>query len=217
MAYNPYIEKQPVYITDPSGRLKESGISTFYFPYTPTLTSLSNSNYSNAAPTHSNFQQSFFESGQNISLTIAAPILVENQEQGRHILKALDFFRGSMKMRFGKQDPQRGLPPPVLRLFAHGIYTNVPVLLTDFTFNLDSDISYIDIDPPTGDGPSDGSGSGVYGQNLSTRNETQMGTRVPVSTTFVMSLVTSYSPRNIRENFTLDKYLRGEMKGQGYV
>ena len=62
MAYNPYIDQQPVNIIDPSGRLGvgESGISRFNFPYTPTVSNIINANYSQAATTHSNFQQAFF-------------------------------------------------------------------------------------------------------------------------------------------------------------
>ena len=59
MAYNPYKDQQPVNIIDPSGRLRESGIRKFNFPYTPTVTNIINANYSQAATTHSNFQQSF--------------------------------------------------------------------------------------------------------------------------------------------------------------
>jgi hypothetical protein len=230
MPYNPYTDRQPVYITDPSGRLTASGIQTFNFPYTPTVSSIINTNYSSAATTHSNYQQAFFESAANASFTVTAPILIENQAQGRHILKALNFFRGSMKMRFGKEDDQRGLPPPVLRFFAHGVHTNVPVLITDFTYNLDSDVSYIEIDdepafdtpPPLFGGMGSSSASGgsdpaEQEKPTPSRNESSMKTRLPVSGMFVMSLITTYSPKSVRENFTLDKYLKGELKGQGYV
>lgn len=192
MAYNPYSEEQPVKIVDPSGRLSAAGLvnDTFHFPYTPTISSITNTNYNVAATTHSNFQQAFFESAGNAQFSLTAPIIIENVEQGNYIVKALDFFRGSMKMRFGLNDPERGLPPPVLRFFAHGIYENVPVLLTDFTYNLDADMSYIDLDG---------------------------GKRLPVSSTFVMSLITTYSPKNVRETFSVDDYLSGNLRGNGYV
>ena len=194
MAYNPYVEPQPVFIEDPSGRLVASGLSRFDFPYTPTISSLVNTNYSIAQTTHSNYQQAFFESGANANFSVTAPIVIENEEQGKHIIKAMNFFRGSMKMRFGLADDDRGLPPPVLRFSAHGVYTKVPVLLTDFTYNLDSDISYIEVDDDA---------DGVV--------------KLPVQSTFVFSLITTYSPKNVRDNFTLDSYLSGKLKGSGYV
>ena len=237
MAYNPYIDQQPVNIIDPSGRLGKSGISRFNFPYTPTVSNIINANYSQAATTHSNFQQAFFESASNASFSVTAPILIENEAQAKHILKALDFFRGSMKMRFGKKDTDRGLPPPVLRFNAHGIYQNVPVVITDFTYNLDADVSYIEIDNPktsnstnrqntyrdaimrmerrevedgvmTAEGKlSPPNSSGTSGEKI----------RMPVSGTFVFSLMATYSPKSIRENFTLDEYLKGNLRGKGYV
>ena len=204
MAYNPYTEAQPVFIEDPSKRLQASGISRFNFPYTPTISSIINTNYNIAATTHSNYQQAFFESAANASFSVAAPIIIENEEQGKHIIKALDFFRGSMKMKFGLGDDERGLPPPVLRFTGHGVYVNVPVIITDFTYNLDSDMSYIEIDRGTFD-----SGS--------VNNTGETVVRLPVSSTFVMTLQTTYSPKNVRDNFTLDAYLSGQLKGRGYV
>lgn len=205
MAYNPYIDQQPVNIIDPSGRLEESGIRKFNFPYTPTVSNIINTNYSQAATTHSNFQQAFFESASNASFSVTAPILIENEAQAKHILKALDFFRGSMKMRFGKKDTDRGLPPPVLRFNAHGIYQNVPVVITDFTYNLDADVSYIEIDNPN------------TSNSTNRQNTSGEKIRMPVSGTFVFSLMSTYSPKSIRENFTLDEYLKGNLRGKGYV
>ncbi len=205
MAYNPYIDQQPVNIIDPSGRLEESGIRKFNFPYTPTVSNIINTNYSQAATTHSNFQQAFFESASNASFSVTAPILIENEEQAKHILRALDFFRGSMKMRFGKKDTDRGLPPPVLRFNAHGIYQNVPVVITDFTYNLDADVSYIEIDNPK------------TSNSTNRQNTSGEKIRMPVSGTFVFSLMSTYSPKSIRENFTLDEYLKGNLRGKGYV
>ncbi len=198
MAYNPYITTQPVNITDPSGRLSSGGVTTFNFPYTPTVTNMVNANYSQVAPTHSNFQQQFFDSSANATINVAAPILIENVEQGQYILKALDFFRGAMKMKFGKNDEERGLPPPVLRFNAHGVFQNVPVLVNNFVYNLDSDVSYIDIQQPTAQNP-------------------DTVVQLPVSGTFVVDFLVSYSPKNVRENFTLDKYLTGSLRGEGYV
>lgn len=187
---NPYATEQPVYIDDPSGRLSSSGMSRFYFPYTPTITTISSSGYSSYDVTHSNFQQRAFEMASNAELSIAAPFVVENEEQGEYLMKAMLFFRGAMKMNFGMRDKDRGLPPPILRFSAYGLYERVPVLIRDFTHNLDADVDYIEL---------------------------SSGARVPVVSNIVLSLTTTYAPKNVRENFTLDDYLKGNLKGQGYV
>ena len=188
---NPYTSQDnPVSISDPSGRLQASGMTTFYFPYTPTITVISSAGYSSYDVSHSNFQQRAFEMASNVELSIAVPFVVENEEQGQYLQKTMLFFRGAMKMRFGKQDPNRGLPPPILRFNAYGMYENVPVLLRDFTHNLDSDIDYLELSD---------------------------GTKVPVVSNLVFSLTSTYAPKNVRDNFTMEKYISGSLKGSGYV
>ena len=93
-----------------------------------------------------------------------------------------------MKMSW-KNDVDPGMPPPILRFNSHGIYNNVPCVVRDFTWNLDSDIDYVETN----------------------------GMRVPVMNMFVLSLTVSYSPKSIRENFSVRDYLAGNLKDQGYV
>lgn len=187
---SPYASEQPVYIKDPSGRLGPSGMTQFNFPYTPTISTISNASYSSYDPAHSNFQQRAFEMSSNAEISLTAPYVVENDEQGEYLMNALRFFRGAMKMNFGQNDPDKGLPPPILRFYAYGIYENVPVLIRDFTHNLDADVDYLEL---------------------------SSGARVPVVSTLVMSLTTTYAPKNVREEFTVQKYLSGNLKGSGYV
>ena len=189
---NPYTSGQKVFIEDPSGRLSSSGLTEFHFPYTPTITSISSANYSSYDPTHTNFQQRAFEMSANTELTIAAPIVIDNADEARTNLDAKQFFRGAMKKNNGKEDKSRGLPPPVLRFTANGVYQKVPVLIRDFTYNMDADVDYIEVD--------DGE---IY--------------RLPVVSTFVLSLTTTYSPKNVRDNFTMDRYLSGNLRSNGYV
>ena len=182
----PYSSEQPVYIKDPSGRLN---MGQFNFPYTPTISTISQANYSSYDTTHSNFQQRAFEMASNVEFSVTAPYVVENETQGEYLMQALTFFRGAMKMNFGANDPMRGLPPPILRFFAYGMYENVPVLVRDFTHNLDADVDYLEVN----------------------------GNRVPVISTIVLSLTSTYAPKSVREEFTLEQYLRGNLKGKGYV
>lgn len=187
---SPYTSGQPVYIKDPSGRLASSGMTQFNFPYTPTVSTIANANYSSYDPSHTNFQQRAFEMSSNAEISITAPYVVENETQGEYLMNAMRFFRGAMKMNFGVNDPNRGLPPPILRFYAYGLYENVPVLIRDFTHNLDADVDYLEL---------------------------SSGARVPVISTLVMSLTTTYAPKNVREEFTLENYLNGNLKGKGYV
>ena len=190
MSENLYERVQPVYIADPSGRLSASGLGTIQFPYTPTLSVITQTGYSSYDLTHSNFQQRAFEMASNTEFNMAAPIIIRSEEEAQSVLKMGQFLRGALKMNFGWRDEDAGLPPPVLRLYAHGIYTNVPILVRDFTWNLDQDVDYIKV---------------------------ASGERVPVQQTFVLSLTTTYSPKNVRDNFTMNDFLSGKLKNKGYI
>jgi hypothetical protein len=60
MADNLYLEPQPVYMSDPSGRLAATGLTRVQFPYTPTVSVITQTGYSSYDLAHSNFQQRSF-------------------------------------------------------------------------------------------------------------------------------------------------------------
>ena len=186
---NMYATQQPVSLRDPSGRLSASGLNTIQFPYTPTLTVLTSTGYSSYDLSHTNFQQRAFDMSSNTEFNMTAPVIVRSTSEAQTVLQMANFLRGALKMDFGMQSDNAGLPPPILRLDAHGIYKNVPVLIRDFTWNLDSDIDYVETN----------------------------GARVPVQNMFVMSLTTTYSPKNVRKNFNMQDYLSGNLANKGYV
>lgn len=177
----------PVYITDPSGRLN---ISSFAFPFTPTITVNSSTNYSGYDLTHSNFQQRAFQMSNNTEISLVAPVVARSVAEADSIITAAQFFRSAMKMGFGESDPLKGFPPPILRLYAYGHFVNVPVVIRDFTHNLDNDVDYV-------------SASGDMS--------------IPISSTFVLSLSTTYSPNNVRDNFSVSDYASGNLRNKGYI
>jgi len=218
----PYYTKQPVYLEDPSGRFdnilpnrESSSTSSEYsegprsryavemknqktrlnFPFTPTISVIQSANYSNYDLTHSNFQQRAFDSHTNMELNITAPMIVRSEEEALYVYNAAVWIRSTMKMSW-MQDDNPGMPPPILRFNAHGVYENIPCVIRDFTWNLDSDIDYVEIPDPT--------------------NKRKI-MRIPVTNMFVLSLSVTYSPKSIRENFSVKDYLAGNLKDKGYV
>ena len=73
----------------------------------------------------------------------------------------------------------------------HTVFTKMCHIDCDFTWNLDQDVDYITLEGT--------------------------GERVPVQQTFVLSLTTTYSPKNVRENFTMNDFLSGKLKSKGYI
>jgi len=212
---SPYYTKQPVYLEDPSGRFantlqfgganaREAARNQYAisptrlnFPYTPTISVIQSANYNEYALTHSNFQQRAFDSHTNMELNITAPMIVRSEEEALYVYNAAVWIRSTMKMEW-MQDDNPGMPPPILRFNAHGVYENVPCIIRDFTWNLDSDIDYVEIDDPTS-------------------NNRSKIMRIPVTNMFVLSLSVTYSPKSIREKFSVKDYLAGNLKDKGYV
>ena len=164
------------------------GPTRLNFPFTPTISVIQSANYNSYDFDHSNFQQRAFVSHSNMELNITAPMLVRSDEEAEYVYNAATWLRSTMKMQWAKDD-NPGQPPPILRFNAHGIYDNIPCVVRDFTWNLDSDIDYVETN----------------------------GMRVPVMNMFVLSLTVSYSPKSIREKFSVKDYLAGNLKGEGYV
>ena len=214
---SPYYTKQPVYLKEPSGRyqniltndkmyedmpdwdanekvlIQRNTPTIINFPFTPTISIVQSGNYQEYALTHSNFQQRAFDSHSNMELNMTAPMIVRSVEEADYVYNASLFIRSIMKMQWLKDDDP-GMPPPIMRFYAHGIYENVPCIIRDFTWNLDSDLDYVEI--PSG------------------KNK---GMRVPVHNMFVLSLATTYAPKDVREDFSVKEYLKGNLKDQGYV
>ena len=241
---SPYFTKQPVYLEDPSGRFDNilpnvnssldqsefevEGPANRYvsnrakkmknqktrlnFPYTPTISIINSANYQRYDLTHSNFQQQAFDSHTNMECNITAPMIVRSKEEAEYVFRAATWLRSTMKMSWMKDD-NPGMPPPILRFNAHGIYENVPCVIRDFTWNLDSDIDYVEIPDPTKSQQTDVE---------SLRRQVALGRldkmiRVPVTNMFVLTLAVTYSPKSIREKFSVKDYLNGSLKDQGYV
>ena len=213
---SPYYTKQPVYIKEPSGRyynrltnepqyesvgddeessyiVQKNTPTIINFPFTPTISIIQSANYQEYQLTHANFQQRAFDSHTNMELNMTAPMIVRSVEEADYVYNASLFIRSVMKMQWLKDDDP-GMPPPVLRFYAHGIYENVPCIIRDFTWNLDSDLDYLEI---------------KTGKNK--------GMRIPVHNMFVLSLSTTYAPKDIRDKFSVKDYLKGNLRKEGYV
>ena len=201
----PYYTKQPVFLEDPSGRFDnilnrnhqrtgyaDSTSTRLNFPFTPTISVIQSTNYNQYDLSHTNFQQRAFDSHTNMELNITAPMIVRSTEEAEYVYKATLWIRSTMKMSWASDD-KPGMPPPILRFSSYNLYKNVPCVIRDFTWNLDSDIDYVE--------------ANIDGDPI----------RVPVTNNFVLSLSTTYSPKDVRDNFSVKEYLKGNLKDKGYV
>lgn len=125
--------------------LKEAG--GLIFPYTPSIVINSGASYSPIATTHTNYTFNAFRNSDPGSITITAPMNVEDASQGLYWIAAVHYLRSLTKM-FSGIDPKAGNPPPVVMLNGYGnyVFKNVPVVITKFTTTLDASCDYIGVD-----------------------------------------------------------------------
>lgn len=180
----------------PSGILGEFG--GILFPYTPTISYDSQAVYGSVNPVHSNYTQYFYKNSQVGNISVTGKFTVQNEKEGAIWLGMIHLLRSLTKMRFGT-DADAGAPPPVCRLEAYGDFMlrNVPVVVQSFKFDLPDNVDYIEV------GKS-GSGS-MYKTTL-----------VPSVSTISITLNVMYSRREMQE-FSVDNWLSGKLKGQGYL
>ena len=176
------------------------------FPYTPTVLVGHSANYNPMQPIHTNYPYYAYENSRVDQITITADMFVQNEAEAQYWIAMVHFFKTVTKMNYGKTDPDRGLPPPVCRLNGYGSYTfnNVPVLITNFQFDLKKDIDYISCklsgattDTYTGIGPRQQS-QDVSGLAWA-----------PTESLLTVGLVPQYS-RTKQTQFNLKKWVKGE-------
>ena len=124
--------------------LKDAG--GLIFPYTPSITVASNASYSNIDTVHTNYQFRAFRNSDPGTITITAPMNVEDQTQGLYWIAAIHYLRSLTKM-FTGQDPKAGTPPVIVKLNGYGnyVFKNVPVIVTAFNTTLNNDCDYIGV------------------------------------------------------------------------
>lgn len=122
--------------------LKEAG--GLIFPYTPIIYIRHSSNYSAVDTTHTNYRFQAYKNSDPGSISINAPMNVEDQSQALYWIGALHLLRSLTKM-FSGNDPKAGNPPPVVFLNGYGnyVFKKVPVVVKDFSLDLPNECDYI--------------------------------------------------------------------------
>ena len=182
------------------------------FPYTPNITVSHNARYQEQALTHSNYKNYFYEGSDVSSINIAGEFTVQNKDDALYVLAATYFFRSCTKMFFGA-DPKdlAGNPPPIVYLDGYGDYyfPHVSCVVQSFQHTMPADCDYIEVSYSQGQNTLNtppGVAGGTSGQTA----------RVPVTSTFNVTLQPIYSRKNIATNMSLTNFSKGALlKGNG--
>lgn len=124
--------------------LKDAG--GLIFPYTPSITINSSAKYNTIDTVQTNYSFHAYRNSEPGTITITAPMNVEDSTQGLYWIAAVHYLRSITKM-FAGLDPKAGNPPPVVKLNGYGnyVFKNVPVVVTNFTTTLDANCDYISV------------------------------------------------------------------------
>lgn len=162
------------------------------FPYTPTITYAHNASYSQMAPTHANQDYHIYNNTPAVQFQISGQFTAQNEREAEYLFACMHFFRTVVKMRFGENDPNRGLPPPVLLLSGYGelMFNDLPVVVTSFSMDMPNNVNYVKID--------------ILGSQ----------TWVPSMTTFNISVTAQNTPKKQR-SFDWDMFAKGDLLKRG--
>jgi len=198
------------------------------FPITPSVIIQHTANYQQLATTHANYPYYAYQNSEPANLTIIGEFPVQNQTDAEHWVATIHFLRAVTKMFFGGEDQTRGNPPPILQFNGYGnhVFKNVPVIVTNFTCELRSDVDYI--------ATSQGSGSmrqasklpdAVRGTDTLTLNQTSElpATWAPSLSTITVQIQPIYS-RDTVKSFSMKDFVSGKLyngpadkQGTGFI
>ena len=207
--------------TNPIGGLKK-----LEFPYTPQIDYSTDVKYDTYNTTHTNYQLYGYTRSENPIISMNCKFSAHTAEHFKMSEYAIRFLRTYTKMNYGRQDPDRGQPPRILRLFAHGdsMFNNVPVVITKFSMTLPEDVDYV-----AGTISNDGSIKQEFGirspqipttslvDKQVTANSVTGKIYLPMVFQISISFYMQQNMYNAVKEFNLTDFANGKLSSQGYI
>jgi hypothetical protein len=191
-----------------------AGSNGIFWPLTPSMVIQHSANYNAMDMTHSNFPHQAYQNSQVDSLNIIGEFPVQNSEDAKHFVATVNFLRTATKMFFGKDDGTglKGNPPPILHLYGYGdhMFQKVPVVLNSFNVELRSGIDYISTKQTQ-----TGYGEGRVDPTLAAAVEAGTSQTWAPTLSNISVLITPIYSRESIKNFSMKKFVRGELNGKG--
>jgi hypothetical protein len=179
-----------------------------FWPLTPTMQIQHSANYDALAMAHSNMPHQSYQNSQVDSLNILGEFPVQNQQDAQHWVATVNFLRTASKMFFGQDDGTglKGNPPPILHLYGYGdhMFNKVPVVLNSFNVELRQGIDYISTKQ-----------SEVYSKNIQDFDTQSEDQSWAPTVSNISVLVTPIYSRDSMKNFSMKRFVRGELNGKG--
>jgi hypothetical protein len=185
-----------------------------FWPLTPAVVIQHSANYNALAQTHSNFPFQAYQNSQVDQMNVIGEFPVQNSEDAKHWVATVNFLRTATKMFFGNDDGDglKGNPPPIMHLYGYGdhMFHRVPVVINSFNVELRPGIDYISTKQSnTPYKQLTGPDAGFF---MNAEGESQ--TWAPTLSNISVLLTPIYSRESIK-NFSMKKFVRGELNGKG--
>jgi len=202
------------------------GLVKLEFPYTPQIEYSTDVKYDTYNTTHTNYQLYGYTRSENPTISLNCKFSAHTADHFKLSEFAIRFLRTYTKMNYGREDPDRGQPPRVLRFFAHGssMFNNVPVVITKFTMTLPEDVDYIK--------GNIGAGGNVTKTNVvrssqvptNTLVDKQLGIDSVDGSIYLPSIfqisINLYMQQNMYKavkEFKLEDFAKGKLSSKGYI
>ena len=185
-----------------------------FWPLTPAVVIQHSANYNALAQTHSNFPFQAYQNSQVDQMNVIGEFPVQNSEDAKHWVATVNILRTATKMFFGNDDGDglKGNPPPIMHLYGYGdhMFNRVPVVINSFNVELRPGIDYISTKQSnTPYKQLSGADAGFF---MNAEGESQ--TWAPTLSNISVLLTPIYSRESIK-NFSMKKFVRGELNGKG--
>jgi hypothetical protein len=186
-----------------------------FWPLTPTMQIQHSANYNAMAQTHSNVPFQAYQNSQIESINIIGEFPVQNSEDAKHWVATVNFLRTATKMFFGQDDGDnlKGNPPPIMHLYGYGdhMFNKVPVVINSFNMELRQGIDYISTKQSNTEYKDlNGPDAGAF----LTAQQGESQTWAPTLSNISVLITPIYSRESIK-NFSMKKFVRGELNGKG--
>ena len=196
------------------------------FPYTPQIEYGQEVKYDMYNTTHTNYQLSGYTRSENSTISLSCKFSAHTAEHFKMSEFAIRFLRTYTKMNYGRQDPDRGQPPRILRFFAHGnsMFNNVPIVLTKFSMTFPEDVDYV-----KGSIANDGTliktdvvrstqvPTNVLADKQVTANSVSGQVYLPILFSINISMLLQYNMYNAVQEFNLTDFANGKLSSKGYI
>ena len=185
-----------------------------FWPLTPAVVIQHSANYNAMDQVHSNYPHQAYQNSQVDSMNIIGEFPVQNSDDAKHWVATINFLRTATKMFFGKEDGLNGLkgnPPPIMHLYGYGdhMFNRIPVVINTFNVELRPGIDYIS----TKQNP-DGYSTPRTRERLGLPELDDSQTWAPTLSN-ISVLVTPIYSRDSIKNFSMKKFVNGELNGKG--